>query len=118
MGAVRTKEAFIAEVAEGTEARRGKEKAREGPTIVGRIPAWPTPSGSMGTRPSEAHLDITYEGLCVPNATIMDLVVDDKVVVEAKAIERFSDGDFAQLNSCLHFANFEPGLLINFHAPR
>jgi GxxExxY protein len=45
----------------------------------------------------------------------MDLVVDDKVVVEAKAIERFSAANFAQLNSYLHFSSFEVGLLINFH---
>ena len=64
----------------------------------------------------EVHLDITYEGLCVPNAYIMDLVVDDKVVVEAKAIEKFSDVNFAQLNSYLHFSSFEVGLLLNFHA--
>ena len=63
----------------------------------------------------EVHLDITDKGLCVENAYIMDLVVDHKVVVEAKAIAKFSDADFAQLNSCLHFANFEVGLLINFH---
>ena len=63
----------------------------------------------------EVHLDITYEGLCVPNAYLMDLVVDDEVVVEAKAIERFSDANFAQLNSYLHFSSFEVGLLINFH---
>ena len=63
----------------------------------------------------EVHLDITYEGLCVPNACIMDLVVDDKVVVEAKAIARFSDANFAQLNSCLYFSSFEVGLLFNFH---
>ena len=63
----------------------------------------------------EVHLGITYEGLCVPNACIMDLVVDDKVVVEAKAIGRFSDANLAQLNSCLYFSSFEVGLLLNFH---
>jgi hypothetical protein len=40
---------------------------------------------------------------------------DDKVVVEVKAIEKFSDANFAQLNSYLHFSSFEVGLLINFH---
>ena len=45
----------------------------------------------------------------------MDLVVDDKVVVEAKAIARFSDANLAQLNSCLYFSSFEVGLLLNFH---
>lgn len=38
-----------------------------------------------------------------------------QVVIEAKASARFSAADFAQLNRCLHFANFEVGLLINFH---
>ncbi|WP_306601003.1 GxxExxY protein [Geothrix sp. 21YS21S-2] len=57
----------------------------------------------------------TYKELCVENAYIMDIEVDHKVVVEAKAIAKFSEADFAQLNSCLHFANFEVGLLINFH---
>ena len=36
-------------------------------------------------------------------------------VVEAKGIERFSDANFAQLNSYLHFSGFEVGLFINFH---
>ncbi|WP_306599690.1 GxxExxY protein [Geothrix sp. 21YS21S-2] len=63
----------------------------------------------------EVHLDITYKGLCVENAYIMDLVADHKGVIEAKAIATFSDADFAQLNSCLHFANSKAGLLIHFH---
>ena len=42
--------------------------------------------------------------------------MDDKVVVEAKAIERFSDATFAQLNRYLYFSSFEVGLLLNFHA--
>jgi hypothetical protein len=28
----------------------------------------------------EVRLDITYEGLCIPNAYVMDLVIDDKEV--------------------------------------
>lgn len=63
----------------------------------------------------EVHLDITYKGLCVPNAYIMDIVVDDKVVIEIKAIEDFSEAHFAQLNSYLHFSSFEVGVLLNFH---
>jgi len=56
---------------------------------------------------------ITYEGLCVPNSYIMDIVEDDKV--EAKAIEKSSDANFAQRNSYLHCSSFEVGLLLNFH---
>ena len=62
----------------------------------------------------EVRLDITYEGLCIPNAYSMDLVVDDKVVVEAKTTERFIDAHFAQLNSYLQFSGLEVGLLVNF----
>ena len=45
----------------------------------------------------------------------MDLVVDDKVVIEAKAIEKCSDASFAQLNTYLHLSDLQVGLLINFH---
>ena len=38
------------------------------------------------------------------------------MVVEAKAIERFSDANFAQLNRYLYFSSFEVGLLLNVHA--
>lgn len=62
----------------------------------------------------EVCLDIVYEGLCVPKAYIMDLVVDDKVLVEAKTVERFVDVHFAQVNGYLHFAGLEVGLLLNF----
>lgn len=64
----------------------------------------------------EVHLDIVYEGLCIPNAYIMDLAIDNKVVVEIKAVERFVDAHYAQVNSYLRFSNMEIGLLINFRA--
>ena len=56
----------------------------------------------------EVHLDITYGGLCVPNAYIMDLVGDNKVVVEAKAIEKFLEADFAQLDGGIKLVNTIP----------
>jgi GxxExxY protein len=62
----------------------------------------------------EVRLDITYEGLCIPNAYSMDFVVDDKVVVEAKTTERFMDAHFARLDSYLQFPGMEVGLLLNF----
>jgi hypothetical protein len=45
----------------------------------------------------------------------MDIIVDAKRVLEAKAIEPFSDVDFARLDSSLHFSSFEAGLLPDFH---
>ena len=37
----------------------------------------------------------------------MDLVVDDRVVVEAKTVEKLVDAHFAQVNSQLRFSGFE-----------
>jgi hypothetical protein len=54
------------------------------------------------------------EGLCLPNAYLMDLVVEDKVLVEAKTVERLVDVHFAQVNSYLRCSGLELGLLLNF----
>jgi GxxExxY protein len=64
----------------------------------------------------EVRLDISWEGLSISNAYTMDLVVDDKVVVEAKTVEKFADAHFAQVNSYLYFSGLEVGLLLNFRA--
>ncbi|BDU71461.1 GxxExxY protein [Mesoterricola silvestris] len=64
----------------------------------------------------EVCLDIVWEGLTVDGAYKMDLVVDDKVVVEAKTVEKLVDAHFAQINSQLRFSSLEVGLLLNFRA--
>ena len=62
----------------------------------------------------EVSLDITWKGLLVERAYLMDLVVDGLVVVEAKTVESLVDAHFAQLNTQLRFSPFEVGLLLNF----
>jgi len=62
----------------------------------------------------EVYVDIEWEGLLVERAYRMDLVVDDRVVVEAKTVEKLVDAHFAQVNSQLRFSGFEVGLLLNF----
>jgi GxxExxY protein len=62
----------------------------------------------------EVFLDIEWEGLLVERAYRMDLVVDERVVVEAKTVEKLVDANFAQLNTQLRFSGFEVGLLLNF----
>ena len=53
--------------------------------------------------------------VCLAHALRLDGHKALRVVVEAKAIEKFSDVNFAQLNSYLHFSSFEVGLLLDFH---
>ena len=45
----------------------------------------------------------------------MDLVVEDAVIVEIKAIEQLATIHNAQLISYLRLSNMRVGLLINFH---
>jgi len=48
----------------------------------------------------------------------VDLVVEDKVIVELKAISALEDIHFAVLRSYLKAANLNDGLLLNFAAVR
>jgi len=47
----------------------------------------------------------------------MDLVVNDLVIVEIKAVERIIPVHEAQLLSYLKLYNKKVGLLLNFHVP-
>jgi GxxExxY protein len=64
----------------------------------------------------EASLDIAFEGLLVSEAYRLDLLVDDTVVVEAKAIVKLDLMHQAQLLTYLRLAGKEVGLLLNFWA--
>ncbi|MDD5367624.1 MAG: GxxExxY protein [Anaerolineaceae bacterium] len=61
----------------------------------------------------QVPLPICYKGTSVGNY-IADMVVDDKVVVELKAIKTLTDADEAQLINYLKLTGIKVGLLINF----
>jgi GxxExxY protein len=48
----------------------------------------------------------------------LDLVVNDQIVVELKAVKALEDLHFAQVKSYLKATRLEVGLLFNFNAPR
>jgi GxxExxY protein len=64
----------------------------------------------------EAALDLAFEGLLVTDAYRLDLLVDDAVVVETKAVERLDIAHQAQMLTYLRLAGMEIGLLLNFWA--
>jgi GxxExxY protein len=45
----------------------------------------------------------------------LDLLVENKVVVEIKTVEAFTDVHTAQVLTYLRLGNYKLGLLINFH---
>ncbi len=65
----------------------------------------------------QVPLSVVYKGVNLECGYRMDLVVEDSVVVEIKAIEKILPVHEAQLLSYLKLHNQRVGLLINFHVP-
>jgi GxxExxY protein len=63
-------------------------------------------------------LPVVFEGMNVDLGYRIDLIIDDKVLVELKACEALHPIHKAQLTSYLRLSGRHLGLLINFHVPR
>ncbi len=59
--------------------------------------------------------DVAYKGRVVRSGFRMDLVVEDRVVIELKAVDAIKRVHFAQLMSYLRVSGKRLGLLINFN---
>ena len=64
---------------------------------------------------SQLELPIIYRGFQVECGYRIDLLVEDLVVVELKAVERIANIHVVQLLSYLKLSGKPVGLLINFH---
>lgn len=62
-------------------------------------------------------LPVIYKGVKLDCGYRMDIVVENLVIVELKAVERVLPVHEAQLLSYLKLYNKKVGLLINFHVP-
>lgn len=61
-------------------------------------------------------LPLVYRGVTMDCSYRMDLVVNGKVVIEVKAVDRFEPVHEAQLLSYLRLSGCRVGLLFNFHS--
>jgi len=57
---------------------------------------------------------VTYKGLVLEDAYRLDLLVEDKLVIELKTVDAFADVHEAQVLTYLKFSGCRVGLLINF----
>jgi GxxExxY protein len=64
---------------------------------------------------SQVILPVRYEGLTIDLGYRVDLLVEDKVIVELKAVEILHPIHAAQLLSYLKLSGYQLGLLINFN---
>jgi GxxExxY protein len=62
-------------------------------------------------------LPVRYKGVLLDCGYRIDLLVERRVVVELKTVERLAPVHQAQLLTYLRRANLHAGLLLNFHAP-
>jgi GxxExxY protein len=62
----------------------------------------------------EVILPVQYEDLNFESGFHADLIVDDKIIIEIKSLERMGDIHRAQILTYLKLTNYPLGLLINF----
>jgi len=60
-------------------------------------------------------MPIVYKEVKLEHGYRMDLLIENKVVVEIKTVEAFTDVHIAQTLTYLRLGNYKLGLLINFH---
>ena len=65
----------------------------------------------------QVPLPLIYKGIKLDCGYRMDIVVEHKVVIEVKAVEKLTPVHEAQLLSYLKLGNKRVGLLLNFHTP-
>ena len=65
----------------------------------------------------QRQFPLEFKGHTVPGGFVVDLIVNDRVIVELKAVERLLPVFEAQLLSYLRLTRIEVGLLINFQTP-
>jgi len=67
---------------------------------------------------TQVELPVIYDGQRIEVGYRLDMVVEDLVIVELKAVEKMIPIYEAQLLSYLKLSGTAVGLLINFHVPR
>ena len=66
---------------------------------------------------AQVALPIHYNGLTLDNGLRLDLLIDEKLIVELKAVEKMQPLYDAQLLTYLKLSGLRLGLLINFNTP-
>jgi GxxExxY protein len=65
---------------------------------------------------SQKDISLDYEGLKIEKAFRADLLIDNKVIIEIKAVPDINDYHFFQLLNYLRITNMKLGMILNFHS--
>ena len=66
---------------------------------------------------SEKPMPIVYKSVQLDHGYRMDLLVENKVVVEIKTVEKFTEAHTAQVLTYMKLGKYKLGLLLNFNVP-
>ena len=65
----------------------------------------------------EVPMPVVYKEIKLDHGYRMDILVENKLVIELKTVDFLTDVHKAQLLTYLKLGNYKLGLLINFHVP-
>ncbi|MBB6371212.1 GxxExxY protein [Chryseobacterium shigense] len=65
---------------------------------------------------SQKDIAIEYEDLKIHRAFRVDLLIENKVIIEIKAVPEINDYHFFQLLNYLRITNVKLGMILNFHS--
>lgn len=65
----------------------------------------------------EVLVDINYQDTLIPGAYKIDLLIEDKIIIECKSIEALAPVHLAQVMTYLRLYEKKLGILINFNVP-
>jgi GxxExxY protein len=63
----------------------------------------------------QKHLPLIYKGLKLESHLRIDILVENKIIIELKAVEELSDVHLAQILTYLKLSGCKLGLLVNFN---
>lgn len=64
----------------------------------------------------QKSLPILYEEIRIENAFRVDILVENKVILEIKSVENLANIHFTQLKNYLKLGNYKLGMLLNFNS--
>ena len=67
---------------------------------------------------SQVNLPLNYRGINLECGYRIDILVEDKVIIEVKAVNELNNVHLAQTLTYLKLSNYKLGLLINFNVSK
>jgi len=65
---------------------------------------------------SQKDISVNYESLIIEKAFRVDLLIENKVIIEIKAVPDINDYHFFQILNYLRITNMKLGMILNFHS--